>query len=53
MDARRRALRAAIVKMSRKEATEFVKSFKLREAEEQVILLCDVQGKSVVACFKA
>lgn len=53
MDARRRALRAAIVKMSRKEATEFVKSFQLREAEEQVILLCDVEGKSVVAASMA
>lgn len=49
MDARRRALRAAITKMSRREATEFIKSFQLRENEEQVLLLCDVDGKSVVA----
>ena len=49
MDATRRAIRTAIVKMSRKEATEFVKSFQLREAEEQAILLCDVLGKSIVA----
>ena len=49
MDAGRRALRKAITKMSRREATEFIKSFQLRENEEQVLMLCDVDGKSVVA----
>lgn len=49
MDSVRRALRKSITKMSRREATEFIKSFQLREAEEQVLLLCDVEGKSVVS----
>lgn len=53
MDGRRRALRKAITKMSRREATEFIKSFQLRENEEQVLMLCDVDGKSVVAAALA
>ena len=53
MDARRRALRKAITKMSRREATEFIKSFQLRENEGQALLLCDVDGKSVVAAALA
>lgn len=53
MDGRRRALRAAITRMSRREATEFIKSFQLRENEEQVLMLCDVEGKSVVAASLA
>lgn len=49
MDAGRRALRKAITRMSRREATEFIKSFQLRENEERALILCDVEGKSVVS----
>ena len=49
MDTKHRELRAAITKMSRREATEFIKSFQLREAEERALILCDVEGKSVVS----
>ena len=45
----RRAIRAAIKRMSRREATAWVKSLELHEEEERAIMLCDVEGLSVVA----
>lgn len=45
----RKAIRAAIKRMSRREATAWVKSFELHEEEERAIMLCDVEGLSVVA----
>ena len=49
MNETRKRLRKAITKMSRREATAWLTSFKIREEEEQAILLCDVYGMSAVA----
>lgn len=45
----RRKIRSLLRKMSRKEATAWLKSFELHEEEEKVIELCDIMGLSNVA----
>ena len=49
MNETRKRLRKAITKMSRREATAWLTSFKIREEEEQAILLCAIYGMSAVA----
>lgn len=53
MNSKRRLLRKAIQRMSTREATAWIKSFQLRQYEEDAIIACDVKGMSVVqASFK-
>ena len=49
MDTKHRELRAAIAKMSTREATAWLKEFGLLQEEEQAIYLCDIRKESLVA----
>lgn len=49
MDTKHKELRAAISRMSTREATAWLKEFGLLQEEEQAIYLCDIKKESLTA----
>ena len=49
MDEKRKAIRRLIKSMPKQEAINFVKSCRLRDVEETVIIECDINGRTNVS----
>lgn len=48
MNAMRKALKHAVKRMGTREAKAWIKTFELPEEEESAIIMCDVEGLSLV-----